>query len=397
MQRLEGELRRLGRGERADVRRAVVVLDLAHDGQPRVRLRRQPDPGHALGEPGPPVVARGVGRDEAQLAHPGLERRGARDGVDAVRDADHLDHAAALLRRREVAAHALPQRGRRRADVQHLVARSAEQVHAGAVRQTVGERALATDVLRDRVGRGGEVLEVRDAQRSQPAQERVQDVDRRLRVRERPVVGRHGRVEQGGERGQLVVGRLVARDDPAGEPHGVQHLVAGPRVPGAGGGRLEEADVERRVVRDEHRAAGELQEARQHLLDGRCADEHRGGDAGEHLDERRDRSARVDQGLELAEHLAAADLDRTDLRDRAVGRGPAGRLEVDDDERHVRQRRAEIVERGLVRPCARVPGSRPPTRGAGDGRTTWCGRYRRSPTRPVCRTGDGRRPPSVLG
>ena len=40
------------------------------------------------------------------------------------------------------------------------------------------------------------------------------------------------------------------------------------------------------------------------------------GDAGEHGDERRDRRARVDQGLELAEHLAAAHLDRADLGDR---------------------------------------------------------------------------------
>ena len=75
--------------------------------------------------------------------------------------------------------------------------------------------------------------------------------------------------------------------------------------------------------------------------------DHRVGDAGEDGDERRDRLGRVDQGLELAEHLAAAHLDRADLGDAALGRAAAGGLEVDDDERDVGEGGAEVVERGL--------------------------------------------------
>ena len=79
----------------------------------------------------------------------------------------------------------------------------------------------------------------------------------------------------------------------------------------------------------------------------------------------------------------------------------------------VRQRRAEVVQARLVRACRRRPGSRPPRRGAGGGRTTW---RRTLPTvtdtpglpvarrQPVRRTGDARGPsgrvtppPRVLG
>ena len=48
---------------------------------------------------------------------------------------------------------------------------------------------------------------------------------------------------------------------------------------------------------------------------GGAVDDHRVGDAGEHADERADLLAGIDEGLELAEHLAAADLHRADLGD----------------------------------------------------------------------------------
>ena len=56
----------------------------------------------------------------------------------------------------------------------------------------------------------------------------------------------------------------------------------------------------------------------------------------------------IDQGLELAEHLAAAHLDRADLGDH-VGLGAAGGLQVDDAERHLGQMGAKIIKRGLCR------------------------------------------------
>jgi len=72
------------------------------------------------------------------------------------------------------------------------------------------------------------------------------------------------------------------------------------------------------------------------------------GDAGEHDDLRGDGAARVDEGLEGAEALTAAELHRTDLGDAALGGRPAGGLEVDDDERRTRQRRPGLVEGHLV-------------------------------------------------
>ena len=59
----------------------------------------------------------------------------------------------------------------------------------------------------------------------------------------------------------------------------------------------------------------------------------------------------VDQRLELAQPLAAADLHRADLGDLAALRRPAGGLEVDDDEGHLVQRRAQLVE-GRLRATA---------------------------------------------
>ena len=282
----------------------------------------------------------------SRSSHLGLERRRAHHRGDRVRDADHLRDAPALLRGGEVGADPLADVGRR-ADVEHLVARAAEQVDARRLRQPVGQVALAAHLRRDGVGRGGKVLEVRDAERCQALEQAVQDVDRGPGVAERTMLGCDPSAEESRERGQPVVAGLVARDDPARQGHGVHHGEPGPRVAEPLARGLEEADVVGRVVGDEHAVARELQEARQDQLDRGSGRDHGRGDAREARDERRHRMARVDQRLQLAEHLAAAHLDRADLGDAGVLRAAAGRLEVDDDERDVPQRGAELLERGL--------------------------------------------------
>ena len=151
-----------------------------------------------------------------------------------------------------------------------------------------------------------------------------------------------------------MVAGLVLHDQLPGQVHGVEHPEPRPRMPGGARRLLEERHVEPGVVRDEHAVAGELEERRQHRLDPRRLRDHRVGDAGEHLDEHGDRLARPDQGLELAEDLAAPDLDRPDLGDRRRGRAAAGGLQVDDDEGDVAQRRAEVVQGALDRPDARA-------------------------------------------
>ena len=102
-------------------------------------------------------------------------------------------------------------------------------------------------------------------------------------------------------------------------------------------------------MRHEYAAGGQLEEAGQHLGDAGRLDDHGVGDAGEHRDKRRDALLGIHQRLKLAQHLATAHLDRTDLGDARPGLRRAARgLEVDDAERDVAQRSTEVVEAGLV-------------------------------------------------
>jgi len=82
----------------------------------------------------------------------------------------------------------------------------------------------------------------------------------------------------------------------------------------------KKADVERRVVGDEDRPGGELEEAGQHRGDRRRVAQHGGADAGELGDLGRNTPSGVDQRGQLTEHLTATDLDRSDLGDRVRAR-----------------------------------------------------------------------------
>ena len=336
--------RRSGNGPRNT---PVPGPDPPDDGQPRERLLGQPHPQRPLGEPGAAVVPRLVLGDQPQLADGRLEVVRARDRVDPLGQRDHLGDPAALLAGGEVAAHPAAQVVRR-ADVERLVARAAEEVDARPARDGVGEVPLAQPVGIDLAGEPGQLLQRRDAERAEPLEQPVQHVDGGPGVVERPVRGGGGGGEERREGGQLAVGHLVAGQQPPGQDGGVDGGGGRPGDAGLGAGGLEEAEVERRVVGDQDGAAGELEEAGQHGADARRGRDHHRGDAGQHADVGRDRPAGVDQGLELAEHLAAADLHRADLGDRAVLRRAAGRLEVDDDERHVRQPGPELLDRHLL-------------------------------------------------
>ena len=211
-------------------------------------------------------------------------------------------------------------------------------------------------------GEGRELLEGLHAEPAEPLHHPVEHVHGGAGVLEGTVVGRDGGAEGLGQRGELAVRGVVAGDHPAREARGVEHLELRPRPALLFGEVLEEADVERRVVGHQDASARELQERRQRGVDRRRCRDHGVGDAGEHGDEGRDLGARVDQRLELAEHLAAADLHRADLGDHrpALGRA-AGGLEVDDTERDVAQRAAQLVESALRLP----PGGRTLDRSGG--------------------------------
>ena len=100
-----------------------------------------------------------------------------------------------------------------------------------------------------------------------PLDQPVQHVDGGPRVVERAVGRRGARAEQPGQRGQPHAGRLVAGEHPPRQPDGAQHRRARPGDLAALRGGAQEADVEAGVVGDQHRAAGELQERRQHRVD----------------------------------------------------------------------------------------------------------------------------------
>ncbi len=93
--------------------------------------------------------------------------------------------------------------------------------------------------------------------------------------------------------------------------------------------------------RENSRNAGSTESIRRRVTD------HRRGDAGELDDLRRDGAAGIDEGGQLAEHLAAADLHRTDLGDGVVavarclrGGAPTGGLQVHHHEGGVGEERA---------------------------------------------------------
>jgi len=335
-------------GERAQGDVAVGAADR----QPGEALAGQSQPQLAARPARPAVVARLELADRPQLAHLRLEQSGARNRVDALGDDDHLGHPAPGLGRGEVGPHAGAD-VRRLADVERASLAVAEDVHAGAVGQVLGEVPLAAHLLRHLVGERDQLLERPHAEVADPLDQAVQHVDGRTGVLERAVVRRGRRPEDAGERRQLAVRCLVTGERAAREQGGVDDREPGPRLAEPFGAGLEEADVERRVVRDEHAAAGELEERRQHRRDRRRARHHHVGDAGEHGDERRDRAVRAHQRLELAEHLAGLHLHRADLGDLAVGRRAAGGLEVDDDERDLAERGPELVEGGLHRQRSR--------------------------------------------
>ena len=145
--------------------------------------------------------------------------------------------------------------------------------------------------------------------------QREQDLRGRLGVGERPVTRPRRRAEEVRER------REPDALDPAGEqpprePDGVDDRCGDSPAGQPLDLAVEEADVEARVVRDEHRVAGELEEAAHRELDRRCAAQLARVDPGQRRDRGRQRPARVDERLEPLLELEAAHPHRADLADR---------------------------------------------------------------------------------
>ena len=210
-------------------------------------------------------------------------------------------------------------------------------------------RSLAACGMRVDAGEREQVVEAEHAVGSGPLEQQVQQVGGGERVVE-GAVGRLVREpEATRERAEPAVRHLVAHE-PAGQRARVDPRVATARpIRAPGAARREERrgrsarcgpTITVPAMNSTNAASTDSMRGRGH--------HHRLGDAGEHGDLGRDGHARVDERLERAEALAAADLDRADLGDRAAASALApGGLEVDDAERDLGERGAEVVERAL--------------------------------------------------
>ena len=124
--------------------------------------------------------------------------------------------------------------------------------------------------------------------------------------------------ESRSERAEPTIGDLVAHEA-AGEGDRVDARVGERHPTGALERVAEEGEVEADVVTDDHRVADEFVERGQDRSDPWSLVHERVGQPGQHRDLRRDRPTWVDERLERAEELAAADLDGADLGDLVVG------------------------------------------------------------------------------
>ena len=220
LDRLLDRVRGGSRAQRPEVEAAVGAL-LAHDGQTGEALReRELQVGVGTPRLGSPVEPRFVLLDEADLTHLGFERMRAHEVVDRLGLAEELRDLAPVVAA-EVAAHAGAQVGRL-ADVDHAAVAVAEQVDAGLAREASRERELARRRVGSHRREREQVVEAEHAVRRGALEQRVQDLERGLRVGERAMHRFGTRPEVSGERGEAQVRDLVA-DEPARRARRCRH------------------------------------------------------------------------------------------------------------------------------------------------------------------------------
>ncbi len=286
--------------------------------------------------------------DVAQFEHLGSENVGRGDVGDALRLSKQGPDLAAVVAA-EVAAYSLTEIGGL-ADVQDLVVCAAEQIDARLTRQGVGHAQLGGLRVGADAGEGDQVVEPQYAEPGGTFEQEVQKVGGGQGIVEGAV--RRSMIEAKArcQRAESAIRHLVADQSPGqrqGVDDGIRDL--GIATPAQGG--IDEGHVEPDVVADHHGVAQELDHRREYGVDRRGAHHHRFGDPGEHGDHRRDRPARVDQALQRAQALAAANLDHADLGDQVGVAIAAGGLDVEHAERDIGKRYAEIVEGTLPAGC----------------------------------------------
>ena len=218
------------------------------------------------------------------------------------------------------------------ADVQRRSLGVPHEVHARGGRQLLRERDLVVVAPGRGLAEARDLLERVHALLLQPREEQQEQLAGGLGVVQRPVHRLDPGVEPVGERAQRA---LLLRAELTRQAQGVER---GPRerLPALLAQLvIEKAEVERRIVRDEHGVRREGDELGQHDLDRRSPGDGLVVDAGDARDHRRDRHPGVDERGELPGLAPVLDAHGADLGDLAEARSGAGGLDVDDRERHV--------------------------------------------------------------
>ncbi len=217
----------------------------------------------------------------------------------------------------------------------------AEEVDPRSGRGARDERALRAELSRARSSERDEVADGACAALLREPHERDQDLRGRERVRQRPVA----RLDRDAEEVRELPERdtlAPSRQQPPREPDRIEHRS---RAAAAGellDGTVEEADVEAGVVRDEWNVPGELEKATEGELDPWRAAQLLLPDPGQRGDEPWQHRPGVDECLEGLHDLERANADGPDLADAAGSRGEAGRLQVEDDELGLLERRVRV-------------------------------------------------------
>ena len=236
------------------------------------------------------------------------------------------------------------------ADVEDVAGGIGEPVDAGPVGEPDGQPELRGLRVPDHLGQVEQFFQSHDPEGSRSFQQRMEQVAGGQDVGERPVRGLVGEVECGRQGTELAVGDHVTDQTP-GQGEGVDGGV-GQAVPAGRFERVvEEGEVESDVVPHDHRPTEELEERREHLAGPRGVRHHGIADAGQRRDERRDPLVGSNEGLVRPEQLAPSVAGRRHLGERGGGRRAPGGLDVEDHERDLAERGAEVVEGPLDGEC----------------------------------------------
>ena len=204
-------------------------------------------------------------------------------------------------------------------DVEHAIVPPDEAVDARRVGEGIREPDLPEVRPSSRANGLAEVAEREDPETTAEVEEPVEDLGARHRVVQCPMDRLHAGAEVRRERVEADVGH-VGPHDPSSQLGGADRRAVEEGIVEPFQVHVQEGEVEAGVVRDEDRTSSELDERGQDRLDRRFPPHQEVVDAGQVRDERRDRRAGIDERLERAEALSAADPNGADLGDLGFAR-----------------------------------------------------------------------------